>query len=66
MGSSLRYFRLHAPDKLRQSVDELVGWFSADKLNPLVSERYPLAEFGAAMAELTERRAKGRVVVTVG
>ncbi len=66
MGSSLRYFRWYAPDKLRQSVDELVGWFSANKLNPLVSKRYPLAEFNAAMAELTERRGRGRVVITVG
>src|SRR5712664_2204037 len=27
LGSSLRYFRWHAPDKLRRSVDELFGWY---------------------------------------
>ena len=65
MGSSLRYFRWYAPEKLRASVEELVGWYGADKLHPLVSKRYPLAEFASAMNELTERRALGRVVVTV-
>ena len=27
LGSSLRYFRWHAPDKLRRSVDELLQWY---------------------------------------
>ena len=65
MGSSLRYFRWYAPEKLRTSVEELVGWYGAGKLHPLVSKRYPLVDFASAMNELTERRAKGRVVITV-
>ncbi len=65
MGSSLRYFRWKAPEKLRASVEELVAWHGAGKIQPLVSKRYPLAEFASAMNELTERRAQGRVVVTV-
>src|SRR5439155_883986 len=28
LGSSLRYFRWHAPDKLRRSVDELLAWYA--------------------------------------
>src|SRR5439155_1707528 len=27
LGSSLRYFRWHAPDKLRRSVEELLAWY---------------------------------------
>ena len=65
LGSSLRYFRWKAPDKLRASVDELVAWHGAGKIQPLVSKRYALADFALAMNELTERRAQGRVVVTL-
>lgn len=42
LGSALRYFRWHAPDKLRRSVEELVAWYEAGKLRPLVSHRLPL------------------------
>src|SRR5262249_42788552 len=42
LGSSLRYFRWHAPDKLRQSVDELLRWYGDGTLRPLVSQRVPL------------------------
>ncbi len=65
LGSSLRYFRWKAPEKLRASVDELVAWHGAGKIKPLVSKRYELADFALAMNELTERRAQGRVVVTI-
>ena len=65
MGSSLRYFRDHARDKLDASVQELLGWLAAGKLKPHVSARYPLARFQDAMLELRERRAVGRVVVTI-
>src|SRR5881409_3500960 len=44
LGSSLRYYRWHQPDKLRRSVDELVGWYDAGKLRPLVTHRLPLEE----------------------
>ena len=65
MGSSLRYFRWHAPDKLRTTVEELVAWHKDGKIRPLVSKTYPLDDFASAMNELTERRAQGRVVITV-
>ena len=35
LGSSLRYFRWHAPDKLRRSVEELLRWYGEGKLRPL-------------------------------
>src|SRR5256712_5607582 len=42
LGSSLRYFRWHAPDKLRRSVEELVQWYGEGKLRALVPHRLPL------------------------
>ena len=63
LGSSLRYFRFHAPDKLRHSVEELVRWYGEGKLRPLVSHRLPLARTVEAIRLLTDRKAHGKVVV---
>jgi len=65
MGSSLRYYREIRPELLRTSVEELIGWWQDGKLKPLVTQKFPLEEVPAAMAELLERRAVGRVVIAV-
>ncbi len=66
LGSSLRYFRWHAPDKLRRSVDELRAWYVAGALRPCVTHRLPLEASVAAIRLLTERKAHGKVVVVPG
>ena len=63
LGSSLRYFRWHAPDKLRRTVDELVAWYEAGKLRPLVTHRLPLERSVDAIRLLTDRKAFGKIVV---
>ena len=63
LGSSLRYFRWHAPDKLARSVDELFRWYGEGKLRPCISHRLPLERSVEALRLLTERRAHGKVVV---
>jgi NADPH:quinone reductase len=63
LGSSLRYFRWHAPDKLWQSVDELMRWYGEGKLRPLISHRMPLDRTVDAIRLLTERKAHGKIVV---
>jgi NADPH2:quinone reductase len=65
LGSSLRYFRWHAPDKLRRSVEELVQWYGEGKLRPLVTHRLPLEQSVEAIRLLTYRKAHGKVVVTM-
>jgi NADPH2:quinone reductase len=64
-GSSLRYFRWHAPDKLLRSVEELVQWYGEGKLRPLVTHRLPLDRSVEAIRLLTDRKAHGKVVVLV-
>ena len=66
MGTSLRYFRWHAPDKLRASVDELLRWYEEGKLRPCISHRLPLERSVDAIKLLTDRRAFGKVVVVPG
>jgi NADPH:quinone reductase len=63
LGSSLRYFRWHAPDKLKISVDELLQWHGEGKLRPLVSDRLPLERSVEAIRRLTDRKAHGKLVV---
>jgi NADPH2:quinone reductase len=66
LGSSLRYFRWHAPDKLARSVEELIAWYEAGRLRPLVSHRLPLERSVEALRLLTDRKAVGKVVVVPG
>ena len=66
LGSSVRYFRFHNPEKLRQSFEELLGWYREGKLRPLVTHRFPLEESVQAIKLLTERKAHGKVVVMPG
>jgi NADPH2:quinone reductase len=66
LGSSLRYFRAHAPDKLQRSMVELLGWYGDGRLKPLISACYPLDRAVEALRSLTERRAIGKVVIRIG
>jgi NADPH2:quinone reductase len=65
LGSSLRYFRWHAPDKLQRSVEELRRWYDVGKLRPLITHRLPLARTVEAIRLLTDRKAHGKVVVVL-
>jgi NADPH2:quinone reductase len=53
------------PDRHRQNVEELMGWWRDGKLRPHVSSTYPLERASEAIRELADRRAKGKVVVTI-
>ena len=66
LGCSLRYYRWHAPDKLRQSVDELLRWYEEGKLAPCVTHRLPLERSIEAIRLLTERKAHGKLVIVPG
>jgi len=65
LGSSLRYFRFYAPDKLRQSMQALNDWYAEGKLKPHVSHRLPLEQGIEAIKLLTERKALGKVVLVI-
>jgi NADPH2:quinone reductase len=66
LGCSLRYYRGHAPDKLRQSVDELLRWYGDGKLAPCVTHRLPLERSIEAIRLLTDRKAHGKIVIVPG
>ncbi len=66
IGSSLRYFRWHQPEKLQKSVEELIDLFEAGYLKPCVTHTLPLERSAEAIRLLTNRQAHGKVVVTIG
>jgi NADPH2:quinone reductase len=48
-----------------QNMTELAAMVEAGKLNPKVTESFPLERFEDAFAAISERRAKGKVVLTL-
>jgi len=52
------------PDTLRQIQDDLMGLVADGRLVPYVSRRYALEETPQAIADLQQRRARGKLVVT--
>jgi NADPH2:quinone reductase len=66
LGCALRYYRWHAPDKLRISVHELLQWYEAGMLKPCVTHCLPLERSIEAMKLLIDRKAYGKVVVIPG
>ena len=63
LGCTLRYFRWHAPDKLRASVAELCQWYQEGKLTPCITHCLPLERSREAMRLLTDRQVYGKVVI---
>jgi NADPH:quinone reductase len=53
------------PVLVSRHLAELLRWWEAGQLKPLVSKTFPLAEAGAAMQALLSRRHAGRIVLEV-
>ena len=53
------------PHESRQNFQELIDMVDSGKFSPLVTEVYPLDDYKAAFASITERRAKGKVILSM-
>ncbi|MBO0766981.1 MAG: NADPH:quinone oxidoreductase family protein [Hyphomicrobiaceae bacterium] len=58
-------FTQRDPNGNAANIAELMRLYEKGAIKPLVSERYPLAKAGAAIARLAGRQAMGKVVVTM-
>ncbi|QIG53478.1 NADPH:quinone oxidoreductase family protein [Altererythrobacter sp. BO-6] len=58
-------FTAREPVKFRQQVEELFQLMKDGKIDPLVSETFPLERGGEAIAKLESRQAVGKLVVTM-
>ncbi len=64
VGVFLGSFTGRDPERHRANIGELLAWLAEGKIRPHVSAAYPLEQAGQAIADLGERRAQGKVVVT--
>ncbi len=58
-------FTAREPQRFYQQVEELFGLMKDGKIDPLVSETFPLERAGEAIAKLENREAVGKLVVTI-
>ena len=63
VGVFLGSFTGRDPQRHRDNIGELLDWLAEGKIRPHVSTAYPLEQAGRAIADLAERRAKGKIVV---
>lgn len=59
-------FTRREPKQFAESAGQLARWYREGKLKPHVSATFPLAKAADAMNLLASRKAKGKVVVTIG
>jgi NADPH2:quinone reductase len=57
---------INDPEGQQKNVKELFHLYTAGKIRPHVSERFPLERGAAALSHLASRKAMGKVVVIVG
>lgn len=58
-------FTVMEPEVHKQNVAELRALFDEGKLNPVVTDRFELEDYTRAFACLSERRARGKVIIKV-
>lgn len=58
-------FTMREPERFRAQVAELFELMATGKINPLISETFPLDRGGEAIAKLESRQAVGKLVVTM-
>lgn len=57
-------FTAREPGRHRANITQLLAWLAEGELRPHVSATYPLEQAAAAITDLEQRRALGKVVVT--
>jgi NADPH2:quinone reductase len=58
-------FVAREPKRNAEHVEQLFRWWGEGKIAPMISATYPLERAGEAIAELRDRRAVGKLVVTL-
>lgn len=57
---------MRKPEQAAGNLREVLAFFEAGKIDPLVGRTYPLEQYAQALRDLSERRAIGKVVLTIG
>ena len=59
-------FTEEEPEAHRHNIEELWALFAAGKLKPAINDVFPLEAYREAYRVMTERRARGKVILTMG
>jgi NADPH2:quinone reductase len=59
-------FTAREPKVYADNMAELLGWYAASKVRPLVEKRFPLAEAANALQFIHDRKAVGKIVLVPG
>ncbi len=60
-----RFGNLHEPAKAKDNMGQLLAWFAKGRLKPAAPQVLPLAAAAAALTAIVERRAIGKIVLTL-
>ena len=58
-------YLMNDPSVIRESFQQLLAWYSAGKLTPYIHRTFPIDDARSAILELMERRAMGKVLITM-
>lgn len=58
-------FTAEEPQQNVQNIEELWELFAEGKISPVVTETYPIEEYEQAYSSMIERRARGKVIMTL-
>lgn len=59
-------FTAREPQRNREHLAELAGWFRDGSLKPQIYARYPLEQTAQALQDILQRRVMGKIVLTTG
>lgn len=59
-------YLMNNPSVIMNSFQQLLTWYAEGKLHPHIHKTFPIDEAPSAILELAERRAMGKVLVTMG
>ena len=62
-GFEIRTFSRYAPEQAARDERELLELFAAGRIRPHVSAQHPMSDVGAALREVADRRATGKVLI---
>jgi len=57
---------MKSPKDHQANMGEILGMYKSGKIKPRISGKYSLEDFAKACDELTQRRAMGKVILTMG
>lgn len=58
-------FTARDPERNQQHLQELLSWYSSDKIKPFISATYTLEEAPQALRAMMERKVKGKVALLI-